>query len=233
MSFRVPFSNVVWTKKLKKETTNLFCDIKNKTSNCAEAYALLQIFIISRVKTELKSLPFCLHRIFWCQTADEHQIRLVKHIHLRKKSSWNDPWQIQFTRLFSYFQYSSDYTSLFSLPSLLPSPDTHFPTMFCRLQFIDQRWFPSSLSCHISWLDPYHESWKFQTCGNMANELRNNLRKLPWDNKEEVWFVVLQCKHSSSGARGVLNAFCAYGECSISFQIWWLGTYKTGTLLNH
>ena len=130
---------------------------------------------------------------------------------------------------------NSIYTSLQLLSvrlTSLPSLDTS-PAMFCRLQFIDQRWFLSSLSCQIAWLDPYHESWKFQICGNMANELRNNLRKLPWDNKEEVWFVVLQCKHSSSGARGVLNAFCAYGECSISFQIWWLGTYKTGTLLNH
>ena len=129
MSFRVPFSNVVWTKKLKKETTNLFCDIKNKTSDCAEAYALLQIFIISRVKTELKSLPFCLHRIFWCQTVDEHQIRLVKHIHLRKKSSWNGPWQIQFTRLFSFFQYVWLVFLPWTLPHHVLPPAIYWPAV--------------------------------------------------------------------------------------------------------
>ena len=185
MSFRVPFSNVVWTKKLKKETTNLFCDIKNKTSNCAEAYALLQIFIISRVKTELKSLPFCLHRIFWCQTADEHQIRLVKHIHLRKKSSWNDPWQIQFTRLLSYFQYSSDYTSLFSLPSLLPSPDTlTSPPCFAACNLLTSGGFhPRYHVIYRDWIrimkvesSKYAEIWR-TSCGTILGNFRETIRK--------------------------------------------------------
>lgn len=53
--------------------------------------------------------------------------------------------------------------------------------MFCRLQFIDQRWFPSSLSCHIAWLElkvPNMRKYGWRTsCGTILGNFRETTRK--------------------------------------------------------
>lgn len=170
------------------------------------------------MKTELNSLPFCLHHIFWSQTAGEHRIRLVKHINLWEKSSWNDPWQTSiYTSMQLFFQY---WSQLCFLTAMILSPAVYRSAVV-------------SIAC----VSPYIVTWKFQICGNMANEMRNYFRKLPWDNKEEVWSLVCNSVYQWNVSIALLvlveflNALCAYGGCSFSFQIWCLETHKAGKLL--
>lgn len=89
----------------------------------------------------------------------------------------------------------------------------------------------------IACVNPYIVTWKFQICGNMANEMRNYFRKLPWGNKEEVCSLVCNSVYQWNVFIALLvlvkflNALCAYGGCSFSFQIWCLETHKAGKLL--
>ena len=135
VSFRAPFSNVVWTKILKK----LYFQFGKSRTKPVSSYVLCQNFIILYFSaTKVNFLPFCLHHIFWCQTAGEHRIHLVKYINLRKKSSWNDPWQ-------SFSVYRHVLSPVIYQPAVAP----------------------------IACVTPYIVSWKFQICGNMANEMRH------------------------------------------------------------
>ena len=149
VSFRVPLSNVVYTKKIRKLTTSGTKQLNSEIS------------LHTGLKTELCFPPFCLHRIFWCQTAGEYRIHLVEHINLRKKSSWNDPWQYFNSRL------SSSAPCFVAYNLLISGSFNHL------CQFIYR-------SMKVPNMRKY---------GERSAELCEET-KLPWDNKEEVWYLV-------------------------------------------